>query len=186
MKKLLVSLFALVAVVNVSKAQEVALKTNLAYWGISGANMAVEFSVAPKWTLGAEMTGFLWGYKKLDFNGWFASAEARFYLCEAFNGHHFGAYFTGGNLPYAYVDVKLLDWSTNKDIASKEARRDVIAWGLGISYGYYFKFNRGWGLDLYVGYGIQQVRRRMADGTNDWTSVFPMLNKVGVSLCYKF
>ena len=175
MKKLVVLALSLFAAVTVSNAQVCALKSNALALGIGSVNLAAEFSVAPQWTVElAGMATLFSPWKNvgngLYLNGWSAVAEGRYYLCKAFNGHHFGAfgqiarYGKGGGLP----------------IIVESVHDNVKVAALGVSYGYYFKLNTYWGIDTNIGIG---------GGLGDTESMgwkFIPTGRAEVSVCYKF
>lgn len=175
MKKIALLVLSLVAAVTVSNAQVCTLKSNALALGIGSVNLAAEFSVAPQWTVELSGMATLFSPWKnvgngLYLNGWSAVAEGRYYLCRAFNGHHFGAfgqiarYGKGGGMPIFVESV----WNNVKVAA------------LGVSYGYYFKLNTYWGIDTNVGIGGGLGH---AEGRG-WT--FVPTARANVSVCYKF
>ncbi|MBP3382795.1 MAG: DUF3575 domain-containing protein [Tidjanibacter sp.] len=177
MKKLVVLALSLFAAVTVSNAQVCALKSNALALGIGSVNLAAEFSVAPQWTVELSGMGTIFspwknGGEGLYLNGWSAVAEGRYYLCKAFNGHHFGAfgeiarYGKGGNIPFGIAD----DIYDNVKVA-----------GLGVSYGYYFKLSTYWGIDTNIGIGGGLGTTEAHD---KW--VFKPVGRAQVSVCYKF
>ena len=191
MKKLLVSLMAVFAIANISVAQEAAIKWNPLYLGLGSVNLGIEFSVAPKWTLAFEGNAVIFnpwqnGDNSIYANGWTGTFEARWYTCEAFNGHHLGLYGTVGRFGEA---------SSNFDLFNKIAlgghgatgATNVKAAMLGLSYGYYLKLNHGWGLDFYVGGGILYAMYNTPGSTDRraisnlrspvWASFFPTNSK---------
>lgn len=148
MKKIALLVISLVAAVTVSNAQVCALKSNALTLGIGSLSLGAEFSVAPQWTVDVSGMVTLFSPWKnagngLYLNGWSGVVEGRYYLCKAFNGHHFGAfgqiarYGRGGGMPLFVESV----WNNVKVAA------------LGVSYGYYFKLNTHWGIDTNVGIG---------------------------------
>ena len=94
------------------QAQDVAVKTNLLYDATATINLGAEIGLAPKWTL--DLSGNYNGWSFNDnkkWKHWMAQPEARYWLCEAFNGHFFGAHLLGGqynvggiNLPFGIYD----------------------------------------------------------------------------------
>ncbi len=175
MKKIALLVLSLVAAVTVSNAQVCTLKSNALALGIGSVNLAAEFSVAPQWTVELSGMATLFSPWKnvgngLYLNGWSAVAEGRYYLCRAFNGHHFGAfgqvarYGKGGGMPIFVESV----WNNVKVAA------------LGVSYGYYFKLNTYWGIDTNVGIGGGLGH---AEGRG-WS--FVPTARANVSVCYKF
>lgn len=179
MKKLVVLALSLFAAVTVSNAQVCALKSNALYLGIGAVNLGAEFSVAPQWTVDVSGTAVIFspwknvGNTGLYLNGWDAVAEARYYLCKAFNGHHFGAFLEAARFGQA---------SAPYPFGSRTDMRNIQAGGLGVSYGYYFKLNTYWGIDCTVGMGAALGRYEgRADG---WTVL--LLPRAQVAFSYKF
>ena len=175
MKKIALLVISLVAAVTVSNAQVCALKSNTLALGIGSLNLGAEFSVAPQWTVDVSGMVTLFSPWKnmgngLYLNGWSGVVEGRYYLCKAFNGHHFGAfgqvarYGRGGGMPLFVESV----WNNVKVAA------------LGVSYGYYFKLNTHWGIDTNVGIGGGLGH---AEGRG-WS--FVPTARAQVSVAYKF
>ncbi len=175
MKKIALLVISLVAAVTVSNAQVCALKSNALTLGIGSLSLGAEFSVAPQWTVDVSGMVTLFSPWKnvgngLYLNGWSGVVEGRYYLCKAFNGHHFGAfgqiarYGRGGGMPLFVESV----WNNVKVAA------------LGVSYGYYFKLNTHWGIDTNVGIGGGLGH---AEGRG-WT--FVPTARAQVSFSYKF
>ncbi|MBQ2797303.1 MAG: DUF3575 domain-containing protein [Tidjanibacter sp.] len=179
MKKLVVLALSLFAAVTVSNAQVCALKSNALYLGIGAVNLGAEFSVAPQWTVDVSGTAVIFspwknvGNTGLYLNGWDAVAEARYYLCKAFNGHHFGAFLEAARFGQA---------SAPYPFGSRTDMRNIQAGGLGVSYGYYFKLNTYWGIDCTVGMGAALGRY---EGRADGWTVLP-LPRAQVAFSYKF
>ncbi len=179
MKKLVVLALSLFAAVTVSNAQVCALKSNALYLGVGAVNLGAEFSVAPQWTVDVSGTAVIFSPWKnvgkigLYLNGWDAVAEARYYLCKAFNGHHFGAFLEAARFGQA---------SAPYPFGSTTDMRNIQAGGLGVSYGYYFKLNTYWGIDCTVGMGAALGRYEGRAG--GWT-VLP-LPRAQVAFSYKF
>lgn len=179
MKKLVVLALSLFAAVTVSNAQVCALKSNALYLGVGAVNLGAEFSVAPQWTVDVSGTAVIFspwknvGNTGLYLNGWDAVAEARYYLCKAFNGHHFGAFLEAARFGQA---------SAPYPFGSRTDMKNIQAGGLGVSYGYYFKLNTYWGIDCTVGMGAALGRYEgRADG---WTVL--LLPRAQVAFSYKF
>lgn len=180
MKKLALLVLSLVAAVTVSNAQVCTLKSNALALGIGSLNLAAEFSVAPQWTIDLSgMATIFSPWKNINgsgtglyLNGWSAVAEGRYYLCKAFNGHHFGAF---GQIARYGRGGKILNiiegYHENAQVAC-----------LGVSYGYYFKLNTYWGIDtnLGIGYGVGR-----SNGNTKFNQFLPTA-RAQVSICYKF
>ena len=98
-------------------AQKLAVKTNLLSDATATINLGVEAALAPKWTF--DLSG---NYNAWDFpdyrkqKQWMVQPEARFWFCEAFNGHFIAAHLlggefnmdiTGGNFYNTFKDTKI-------------------------------------------------------------------------------
>lgn len=81
-----------------SDAQSVALKTNLVYDATANANLAVEMQVAPKWTVELSGNLNLWKFSEgKQWRNYVVQPEVRYWLCDTFSGHFFGAHLFGAN-----------------------------------------------------------------------------------------
>lgn len=103
-----------------ANAQKAVVKTNLLYDLAATANVGVEWGVTPHWTidLSANYNGWTFGDNK-KWKHWLLQPEARYWLCERFNGHFVGAHLLGGtyNLGNLDTDFKLFgtDFGQLKD-----------------------------------------------------------------------
>lgn len=181
MKKIVLLVCSLVAAITVSMAQDCALKSNILSLGIGSLSLGAEFSVAHRCTVDLSgMVTIFSPWRNVDgkgdglyLNGWSGVVEGRYYLCKAFNGHHFGAYGQlarygrGGNI------LSIVD--------GIHENAQVVA--LGVSYGYYFKLNSDWGIDTNVGIGAGLGRSNGNDKFNQW--ILPTA-RAQVSVSYKF
>ena len=117
MKKSLCIIFLFIGI-SLS-AQDISLKTNLLYDISTTFNLGAEFRLAPKWTLdvSANYNPFTFSDSK-KWKHWMAQPEARYWLCEAFNGHFFGLHLLGGqfnvgNVKFPPVSYTHLTLPTN-------------------------------------------------------------------------
>lgn len=81
-----------------AKGPNVALKTNLLYWGAWGSpNGAVELALGKKWTADIYGGANLWKFgEQRDARHWAVQPEVRYWFCESFNGHFVGLHGHGG------------------------------------------------------------------------------------------
>ena len=102
MKKVLFLFLLLVGMTNVY-GQKFAVKSNLLYDATATINLGVEMELSKKWTL--DLSGNYNGWKFGDdmrWKHWMVQPEARYWLCEKFNGHflgvhaHYADYNVGG------------------------------------------------------------------------------------------
>lgn len=133
-----------------ASAQKAAMKTNALYWATSTPNLALELGLADRWTL--DVTG---GYNPWTLNEkknrklkhWLVMPEARYWLCEAFQGHFFGLH-SG----YAYYNLSNVRLPLQKK-SMKDHRYQGWATGLGLSYGYSWILGKRWNLEASIGLG---------------------------------
>lgn len=152
-KRIAVALLSLLAVMQFSaSAQEVAVKTNLIYDATLTINAGVEARLAPKWTF--DLSGNFNGWKVNEhyWKHWLIQPEARYWLCETFQGHFFATHALGGqfNLGNIHNSIKFL----GSDF-SKLTDRRYQGWmvGAGVAYGYSWILNRHWNIEAEFGFG---------------------------------
>ena len=99
-------LFLVFAAVGISlSAQNIGVKTNLLYDLTSTINLGAEIGLAPKWTLDLSGNYNAWAFKNdKKWKHWMAQPEARYWFCEAFNGHFLGLHLLGGQFNVGNVD----------------------------------------------------------------------------------
>lgn len=129
-----------------------AIKTNLLYGGaLLTPNLAVEIGTAPRQTL--ELNGsYQWWGRKNDasdnhkqFTHWIVRPEYRWWTCERFNGHYFGAHALYSRYFVSGREIPLL--------FEKEYSYDGQAVGAGVTYGYHWAVSKTIGLEFNVGVG---------------------------------
>lgn len=133
----LCSLFLLTAV-GKAYAQDIAVKTNTLYWLTTTPNIGIEFALNDRWTLDLSGAYNPWTFKddkKMRF--WLAQPEARYWLCEKFEGHFVGVHAHGGQF-YGGFDKK---------------RYDGYLAGGGLVYGYDWILSPHWNLEAAIGIG---------------------------------
>ncbi len=130
-------------------AQKVAVKTNLLYDATATVNAGLEIALAPKWTL--DISG---NYNAWDFSGdrkwkhFLVQPEARYWLCEKFNGHFFGLHLHGGEFNVGNVHTP---FNLFGDCSSE--RHEGWYYGAGVSYGYQWVLGKRWNFELSAGIG---------------------------------
>lgn len=148
-----VAALALLGFGGTLSAQDVAVKTNLAYDLTTTFNLGAEFGLAPKWTL--DVSG---NYNPWTFSGnkkwkhWLVQPEARYWFCDKYMGHFVGLHAIGGQFNFGNwdTDFKFLgtDYSELKD-------HRVEGWGVGggIAYGYAWALSKHWNIEAEIGAG---------------------------------
>lgn len=146
MKKAFVWILLLFVSITVS-AQKIAVKTNLLYDVTTTLNIGAEFRLAPKWTLdvSGNYNPFKFGDDK-KMKHWLVQPEARYWLCEAFNGHFFALHALGGQFNVGDIDFGIFP-------STKGKRYEGNMFGAGLGYGYQFVLGNRWNLGLEIGLG---------------------------------
>lgn len=120
----------------------VGIKTNLLYDALLSPNLGVEFAIKPHWSI--DLSGNYNGWKlshNRQWKHWLVQPEARYWLKDApFKGHFLAANLFGGEF--------------NTTLGKGDARRQGWVAGLGVGYGYTWRWGTHWGLEaeLTVGY----------------------------------
>ncbi len=136
-----------------SKAQNIALKTNLLYDATTTLNLGAEISIAPQWTL--DISGSLNPWKFKDdkkFRIWMAQPEARYWFCQKFNGSFIGIHAMGGEFNAGNVK---LPFGLVKDM--KDHRYEGWYAGGGVVYGYQLILARYWNIEAAIGLGYNYI-----------------------------
>lgn len=152
MRLLIVSICLVVASLTAS-AQNVVVKTNLLYDITATANLGIEFKVAPKWTVDISGNLNAWTFSdNKKWKHWVLQPEARYWLCERFNGHFVGAHIVGGiyNMGNWNTDFTFLGTDFGQ---LKEHRYEGWLVGAGIAYGYHWMLGRHWSVEAEIGIG---------------------------------
>ena len=131
------------------KAPVVALKTNALYWATTTPNLGLEFRLAKKWTLEAEVGLNPFDGKNEDgsygrsLKHFRLHPELRYWFCESFYGHFLSLHVPF--IAYNFADLKILDLENE--------RRQGWGTGVGISYGYQWLLHEHWNLEASLGVG---------------------------------
>ena len=148
----------IVSVFQTVRGQNVAVKTNLLSDAVLNPNVGVEIGLAPKWTL--DITGQVNAWTLSHdrrWKHWAVQPEARYWLCDRFGAHFFGAHIHGGQYNIGGIDgkVKFLGTDARK---LKDSRYQGWFVGAGISYGYAWILGLHWNLEAEIGFGYSYTR----------------------------
>lgn len=150
-------LLALLALVPLMKAQNVAIKTNLLYDATATINAGIEVKFAPQWT--GDLSGNLnaWAIKDHRWKHWLVQPEVRYWFCEAFSGHFVAAHLIGGQYNFGNLDMNFKFLGTD---FSKLRDYRFQGWmgGAGIAYGYSWILDRHWNIEAEIGLGWVYTR----------------------------
>lgn len=142
-----------------ASAQKFALKNDLFDDALLNPNVGAELKVAPKWSL--ELTGQLNAWELNDgkkmWKHWLIMPEARYWLCDVWDGHFFGAHVFGGQ--YNVGGIKHLhDFLGTRFSRLADYRYQGWIVGAGIAYGYDWIINRHWNIEAEIGIGWAYTR----------------------------
>lgn len=91
MKRVILLLFFCIVFFSSAYGQWAAVKTNLLYDATTTINLGLEVGLADKWTLDVSGNYNPWEFSdNRQLKHFFIQPEARYWLCEKFNGHFFG------------------------------------------------------------------------------------------------
>ena len=155
MKRILFLVLLLVATTGVY-GQKFAVKSNLLYDATATINLGVEVGLAKKWSL--DLSGNYNGWKFGDearMKHWLVQPEARYWLCEKFNGHFFGLH-----AHYADYNVGGLKF-LSKNMENHRYQGNL--YGAGLSYGYQWLLSDRWSMEAVLGIGCLLYTSDAAD-----------------------
>lgn len=154
-----------------------AVKTNILYDALLNANIGIETTVAPRWSI--DVSGNYNGWKLSSgrqWKHWFIQPEARYWTREAMRGHFLAANLIGGQF----------------NTTLRGARRQGWGAGAGVGYGYAWRFGSHWGLEAeltagyiryaYDKYPCTQCGRRIAHRNRNYFGP----TKAAINLVYHF
>lgn len=152
-RKLLLVSFCLYAL-SLCVHGQVAIKTNVLMDAFRLPNLGVEVGVSKKFTIDVPVYYNPWKFsdsKQLKL--FMVQPELRYWLCDKFNGHFFGAHLMGGIYNTTGIKPPFALWSD-----MKEYRYKGDFYGAGISYGYQFILGRHWNIEATIGFGYAYTR----------------------------
>ena len=146
-------LFLLLACLTNLHAQTLAVKSDLLAGALSSPNLSVEVKLSDRFTLeaGFHYNPFPAGGDK-RWKHWFVQPELRYWMCQPFGGHFFGAHLMYG--VYNAGDMKL-PLGLFKGVRSSRYEGDFL--GLGVSYGYHFILSPRWSIETSLGVGFLHI-----------------------------
>lgn len=169
-------------------AQQVGVKTNLLYDATGTVNLGVEVALAPRWTLDVSGNYNAWDFS--DGSKWrhlMVQPEARYWLCERFNGHFVGVHAHWMKFNIGNVRMPFGLWEE-----TRSHRFEGDLYGGGLTYGYHWLLGRHWNLEAALGIGYSRVvfdkyncaacGRRLDSGKEDYFGP----TKAALSLVYLF
>ena len=164
MKKFYILLaLLLMSAASLGAQNKVAVKTNLVHDATLSPNLALEFALAPKWTLDLSAAVNLWDSYGHTYNHIIGQPEVRFWTCERFNGFFIGVHAIGGKVTLG--NLYNYKWINSKCPNLRETTiKDALTLGGGISCGYDLILGRHWNLELELGAGYAYVAGKELKG----------------------
>ena len=140
-----------------TKAQNVAVKTNLLADALLNVNAGIEVGLAPRWTFDFTGQYNAWTVNGHKWKHWLAEPEARYWFCDRFAGHFLGIHALGGKYNFGNIKNGISFLGTNL-YKLTDYRYQGWAVGGGVAYGYDWILSRHWNLELEVGVGYIYTR----------------------------
>ena len=135
-----------------TRRPSLAIKTNLLYWLTTSPNGAIEFRLAPKWSLDISVGWNPWVWNdNTSLRHWVVMPEGRYWLCQTFEGHFFG-------LHALYGRYNMGNWELFKKKEIYDHTYKGWGAGVGVAYGYHFPLGKRWGLELEAGLGYVYLK----------------------------
>ena len=134
-------------------SQTLAVKSDLLTGAHYSPILSVEVKLSDRFTLeaGFHYNPFPAGGDK-RWKHWFVQPELRYWMCQPFGGHFFGAHLMYG--VYNAGDMKL-PLGLFKGVRSSRYEGDFL--GLGVSYGYHFILSPRWSIETSLGVGFLHI-----------------------------
>jgi len=131
--------------------------------------LGVEFALEDKWTIDLSGNFNPWAFpqQKINSSGkvveqhdailkhWMVQPEVRYWLCEKFNGHFFGAHVHGGQFNVGGLTFLPENWGKN-GIQTKRYQGWLA--GTGLSYGYHWILGNRFSLEFSIGGGYAYMK----------------------------
>ncbi|MDR2120448.1 MAG: DUF3575 domain-containing protein [Tannerella sp.] len=154
--------------------QNVALKSNLLYDATTTINLGIEYALSDKLTLDVGMNYNPWAFpqKKLNMQGeeivdegydaklkhFMVQPELRWWLCEKYNGHFFGAHVHYANFNIGGLSFLPDGWGDHHDDGIQNKRFEGWGGGSGVSYGYHLLLGNRLSLEFTLGLGYAYLK----------------------------
>lgn len=125
------------------------MSSNLLLLMTGSPNLAVDYSLNSKWSVGASMSYNPWSYGDMRIRHFMFRPDVRYWFCQFNNGH-----FLSGGLRYMRYNIgNFPDWGIfSKDIKANRYQGNSI--GAGVSYGYSWIISKNFNLEVELGIGL--------------------------------
>ena len=157
-KKILIALTMLLATSVFTRAQDVALKTNLLYDATLTPSVAVEFGLAPKWSFDISGAFNAWPIHDRIRKLWIAQPEWRYWFCRRFSGHFLALHLHGGQYNLGNLNIGGKNFLGTNLKSLEDHRYEGWFVGAGIGYGYSWILSKHWNFEAEIGIGWAYTR----------------------------
>ena len=141
-----------------ARAQDIAVKTNVLYDALANVNLGLEVGLAPQWSVDVSGDFNAWTFSGgRRWKHWLAQPEARYWLCDRFAGHFFGAHAIVGQYNVGGLKNGISFLGTDFSKLS-DSRYQGWMGGAGVAYGYAWILGRHWNLEAEIGVGYVYSR----------------------------
>lgn len=141
-----------------TKAQKVALKTNIVYDVTANVNAGIELGLAPKWSLDVSGNFNAWDMSHgRKWKHWLVQPEFRYWFCDRFSGHFLGFHLHGGQYNVGGLKNSISFLGTDFSRLGDSRFQGWFA-GAGLAYGYSWILNEHWNLEAEIGFGYSYTR----------------------------
>ena len=132
---------------------QVSVKNNLAYDALLSPNLGIEVGLAPKWSADVSGSVNFWTLKdNQKWKHWMVQPEARYWLCQKFNGHFFALHAQGGQFNAGKIHLPFGIYHQLRD-----HRYEGWFAGAGVGYGYQWPLSKHWSFEGEIGVGYNYV-----------------------------
>lgn len=189
MNRFFLLLIGIVCGIPYVHSQNVALKSNLLYDATSTINLGVEIGLTPRISidLSGNLNPWMWDKRtNSKIQHILVQPELRYWLCERFKGHFFGAHLHWSNYNVGAVN---LPFGLTEDTWAKYRYRGNL-YGGGVGYGYQWVFRRRWAVEGEIGVGYAFMKynkygcKRCGEYLGTQKHHYVGLTKAAVSLIY--
>ena len=209
-------LFVLLLIYLNGYSQNLGIKSNLLYDATSTINLGIEYALSDQLTLDVSMNFNPWAFphKRINPSGqvrfehdaiikhWMIQPEVRWWLCEKFNGHFFGAHLHSGQFNVGgltFLPDRLGDGSIDENgryIKGGIQHNRYEGWfaGAGFSYGYHWILSNRISLEFTLGAGYAYLKydkyknyssmENPPKDPNKYLMHYFGLTKAGISIIY--
>lgn len=136
-----------------TRAQDVAVKTNLLADAALNIALGVEVGTAPRWTV--DLSGSFNGWTLSNdrrWKHWLLKPELRYWFCDRFAGHFVGVHALGGQYNVGGIKNGISFLGTDLSKLSDYRYQGWVV-GAGVAYGYAWILGRHWNLEAEIGLG---------------------------------